>query len=98
MSDLQVISMSFLARQIAQNSAKDELIGELHTKLQASTVALAEVKHQMHAERVDFDVKLKEMQKTVANEVTSNARRIGKCFFNKKLYWSQFCVMKCAVQ
>ena len=74
--------MSFLATHFAENAAKDELIGELHTKLQASTVALAEVKQQIHGERVDFEVKLNEMQKALANEVERNATRIGKFFFS----------------
>ncbi len=74
--------MSFLATHFAENSAKDELIGELHTKLQAAIIAIAEVKHQIHAERVDFEVKLKEMQTALASEVERNATRIGKSVFS----------------
>ena len=33
MSDLQVMSMSFLAQQLAEDQKKQELIEELHSKL-----------------------------------------------------------------
>ena len=33
MSDLQVMSMSFLAQQLAEDQQKQELIEELHSKL-----------------------------------------------------------------
>ena len=77
MSDLQVMSMSFLAKQLEDDQNKQELIAELHTKLQSSTLALAEVKHELHNERIDFQTKIDTMKENLLGEVESNRNKIG---------------------
>ena len=77
MSDLQVMSMSFLAKQLEDDQNKQELIAELHTKLQSSTLALAEVKHELHNERIDFQTKIDKMKENLLTEVESNSKKIG---------------------